>query len=356
MRYVPLLKAKQGEFRALANLAAATRNSILPLLEHPPLEGYGEDAPEPPEVDTQLERLPAKIQRAWSPGLPLLLDLGLVEDDAALGAGEHPINYVFGRLRELGIEAIPVTALARNDEHRRAVAEAVALDGRGACMRIIAEDLDDPEQAIDAALELLADSNIEVDETDLLLDLGELGQNVGPNVLVVDVALRDLREREQWRSVTLAATSVPDVSGYGPDSVNLARRLEWELWQRVLARDLPRSPDFGDYGIFGAQAAGPVSEFAFAPSPNIRYTTDEEWLILKAKSAIRHGYEQFNQLCRDLVARTEYAGEDFSWGDGYIARCAADEDGPGNASTWIQVNTNHHITAVAEQLASLDAP
>jgi hypothetical protein len=356
MRYVPLLKAKQGEFRALQHLAVGVKAAITPLLEAPPLDGYGDLEPPAPTVDTQLQRLPPKIERAWGSDDRFLLDLGLVESDPALAAGEHPVIYIFRELRDLGLQAVPVTGIGRDDAYRVAVREVAHADGRGLCIRIVAEDLDDPEAAIATALEQIGADGLVPEDVDLLLDLGELGLNVGPSVLVVDVALRGLAEQNRWRSLTVAATSFPDVSAYGPDSVNVAQRFEWDLWRRVLARDLPRSPDFGDYGIFGAQSAGPGGAFTFAPSPNIRYTTDGDWLILKAKSPTRHGYEQFNKLCADLVVRPEYAGSQFSWADGYIARCATDQDGPGNAGTWIQVSTNHHITAVVEQLATLAGP
>jgi hypothetical protein len=357
MTYIPLLKAKQGEFRALHYLAPDVKAAMTPLLEHPPLDGYGDlDTPDEPTVDTQLLRLPPKLEQAWGGDSPFFLDLGLVDSDLALAAGEHPVSYIFGRLRDLGLQGVPVTALGRDESYRAAVREVASIDGRGVCMRIVAEDLDDPEAAVAEALERISTDGLAPEDVDLLLDLGEIGVNVGPSVLVVDITLREIAAREDWRTLTVAATSFPDVSAYGPNSINIAQRYEWDLWRRVQARKLPRPPDFGDYGIFGAQTGGPGSEFAFAPSPNLRYTTGDDWLIFKARSPTRFGFDQFNSLCQALVARPEYAGADFSWADGYIARCAAGRDGPGNASTWIQVNTNHHVTAVVEQLASLAAP
>lgn len=357
MTYVPLLKAKEGEFRALRNLADDVKAEITPLLEAPPLDGYGDlDPPAEPTVDTQLLRLPQKLERAWGDGARFFLDLGLVDSDPALAGGEHPVSYVFARVRELGLQGVPVTALSRDEDYREAVGQVASIDGRGLCMRIVAEELDDPEAAITAALEEITARGLTPDDVDLLLDLGELSVNVGPSVLVIDVVLRGLAERDRWRSLTVGATSFPDVSAYGPDSVNVAQRYEWDLWRRVQARGLPRAPDFGDYGIFGAQTAGAGGEFAWAPSPNLRYTTGDEWLIFKARSPTRHGYDQFNTICVAIVDRPEYAGSDFSWADGYIARCAANQDGPGNATTWIQVGTNHHITAVVEQIANYGGP
>src|ERR1700722_12661954 len=179
MRYVPLLKAKQGEFRALHYLTADVKAAITPLLEFPPLEGYGDlDAPPTPTVDTQLQRLPQKIKRAWNSGARLLLDLGLVDSDPALAAGEHPVSYVFGELRDLGLQAVPVTGIGRDEAYRAAVCEVAQTDGRGLCVRIVAEDLDDPEAAIAMAIEQIAGDGLAPEDVDLLFDLGELGVNV----------------------------------------------------------------------------------------------------------------------------------------------------------------------------------
>lgn len=58
-------------------------------------------------------------------------------------------------------------------------------------------------------------------------------------------------------------------------------------------------------------------------------------------------------LCRNLAERSEFAGAAFSWADDYIAKCAQHKVGPGNATTWRKVGTNHHLTLVSRQLSSV---
>lgn len=98
-------------------------------------------------------------------------------------------------------------------------------------------------------------------------------------------------------------------------------------------------------------------------SGHIRYTTDEEFLIVKG-GAVRdvkrngevvaegRGYEQMVDLCRVLINLPEYSGADFSWGDRYIWDCANGTASHGNATTWRQFATNHHLTFVVHQLAN----
>ncbi|WP_422802525.1 beta family protein [Sulfitobacter pontiacus] len=51
-----------------------------------------------------------------------------------------------------------------------------------------------------------------------------------------------------------------------------------------------------------------------------------------------------------------FRGATFSLGDKYIADCAAHAVGTGNSTTWKWVTINHHITIVADDLATLFGP
>jgi hypothetical protein len=155
--------------------------------------------------------------------------------------------------------------------------------------------------------------------------------------------------------VVLAAASFPeDLSEVDAATVSTLTRREWELWSMLQRRPtlLPRQDlVFGDYGI-----AHPVPKEldprTMRMSASIRYTTPDSWLVIKGRNVRQYGFEQYFDLCRALVQRREYRGASFSWGDEFISKCAERESGPGNATTWRKVGTNHHITLVARQLAS----
>lgn len=86
-------------------------------------------------------------------------------------------------------------------------------------------------------------------------------------------------------------------------------------------------------------------------SANIRYATDTVWLVLKG-TRIKKNDVQFHNLCKVLVARPEYKGATYSWGDQFIKLCSERTTNPGNLTTWRQVGTNHHLTLVSEQIAT----
>ena len=89
------------------------------------------------------------------------------------------------------------------------------------------------------------------------------------------------------------------------------------------------------------------------PTAKIRYTLDDHWLIVKGHSlATPPKYGQFHSLARKLIRQREYMGPAFSWGDNYAAECAKGKATSGNLAKWVKVDTNHHLTFVAHQIAS----
>lgn len=333
--YVPILKGKQGEFRSLRALSDRARDSLTPLIEMPSVSwDPDEEDVQASSVDPSLSGLPRKLEQGWGVERHLFVDLGLVPSAEALAGGEQPVAYVFRRLREVGVQAVPVTGLGRDPDHRAAIAGAVSEDRRGVCLRLSSDDFDDLPAAGEEIDELLSELGVHSEQVDLILDFGEVSANQsGPLTLAAVSVVRDVPYIERWRSLSFAATAFPDVSDFTANSLNTSPRVEWAIWRNMSAReDLPRRPAFGDYAVNGIQTAADEAAAYYRSIPNLRYTTDTDWLVLKAAHP-RHGHDQFNDLCRTLTGRAEFRGTDFSWGDGYVAGCAHGTAGPGNAMT-----------------------
>ncbi len=109
---------------------------------------------------------------------------------------------------------------------------------------------------------------------------------------------------------------------------------------------------FGDYAI-SHPVPKELDPRTMRMSASIRYTTESEWLVVKGRNVRQFGFDQYFALSKALVERPEFSGLSFSWGDQYIADCADGITGPGNATTWRKVGTNHHITLVTRELANL---
>jgi len=108
---------------------------------------------------------------------------------------------------------------------------------------------------------------------------------------------------------------------------------------------------FADYGVSGVLPPPDFQPY-MQPSTNIRYTTDDEWVVLKGSSFRKHGGAEFTRMAKELVALPEYKGSNYSWGDEMIELCAIGTK-HGNPSTWRKIGTSHHIAFVLDQLANL---
>jgi hypothetical protein len=355
--YVPLLKGKEGEYAALEALTSEIKNQLLPLIEIPaiPWDFAGECPAK--SLDDHVLGIPDRLKRACGV-MPFYLDLPWFGKDETLANGKTALEVLLARGNELGLQAIPVVYRGSSAAYRAAAKAHSLSTGSGICIRLLVEDFDDDVSINEEVDYLLADASSQGASADLILDLEDLGVNAGRASLVARSIFSMIPLKDFWRRITLAAASFPeDLSDVSAATVVTLPRLEWDLWKSLQKRPaaLPR-PDliFGDYAM-----AHPIGKTldprTMRMSANIRYTTENDWLVIKGRNVRQYGFDQYFELCRLLVDRPEYSGRDFSWGDGYIASCAESTQGPGNATTWRKVGVNHHITLVTRGLANLKA-
>jgi hypothetical protein len=82
---------------------------------------------------------------------------------------------------------------------------------------------------------------------------------------------------------------------------------------------------------------------------------DDSWVVPRGAGFDKVGGAGYRWVASEIVKR-KYAKASYSWGDGFIAHAARQEEGAGNPTTWLSVGTNRHITFVTRQLASLYGP
>ena len=235
------------------------------------------------------------------------------------------------------VNAVPVVGLLRGDDYLAACQSIVMRDGRGVCLRIQREDFVDFPDLRTRIEEVMRSVDLGPESADVVLDLRALNPaERDMNATRVAGLIKKIPWLNRWRSLTFAATSFPqNLTGIPPADGTFIERNEWQLWidTAALTSRIGRVPIFGDYAISHPEPAE-VDPRIMRPSASVRYTCDGAWLVLKARNLRDHGYGQFHEVCRDLIARPEYRGPDFSWGDRYVADCAAELVGTGNLTTW----------------------
>jgi hypothetical protein len=356
--YVPILKGKEGEYGALEALSASVQNVIAPLIEVPDVPyDYANERPAR-SLDDHVGGVADRLKRSWG-DRHLYLELPWFGDDEHLRDGMAAAERVFNDCAARQLNAVPVVRTSSSDAYLAATRSHVRRCGGRFAIRLMTSDFDEEgaEDPLAQVTRLLNSIQGIVAQGDLILDFGDVGEDAARASLVARSVLSQAPLMEQWQRVVLAGASFPEnLSEFSAATTSKVPRIEWQVWQRLRRRPLPRNSElvFGDYAI-----AHPIpSELdprVMRMSASIRYTTEEHWLVVKGKNVREWGFDQYYDLARNLVALPEFSGEHFSWGDQYIARAArAHVTGPGNATTWRKVGTNHHITFVATDLMTTD--
>jgi len=354
--YIPVLKWRQGEYRALKDLAEDVKLSTLPLIEIPPVAwDFVEERPQKPLRD-HLAPMPNQILEHW--GGDCFVDFRLLASES-LPTEElneaQPVDIAkelrafFEALGARASSVVPVTTVSRDAAFQDAVRQIAESYGTGACIRLGLESALEPRAVSNLASILRLTPGL----TDVIVDL----QKVDPNQLaLLRLVLKNVLgtlSNQGYRSLALIGSAFPmDLSEVTP-GVGSIPRSEWALWTQ-LKQDLDASVLFGDYGIANVEVRE-IDPRLMVASASIRYTAISEWMIFRGRSLreIRYGgYNQFRTLSIQVVDHSSYSGPKFSWGDDYLFKCAYSLVGTGNLTTWRQVGTNHHITFVVRQLAS----
>ncbi|HLG59817.1 MAG TPA: beta family protein [Vicinamibacterales bacterium] len=357
-RYMPILKAREGEFGALEALPEDIRNTLTPLIEIPKVpHDYVRDRPTK-TLEQHIAGIGDRLRKSWG-DRPVYVQLPRHTDGASetLSDGLAAVGGVLQDCAGLGVRAIPVLVTSNSTPYLTAVRDYSANSDEGVCLRLHVGDFDQgdpdspsPKSRIDALLERVGATHH--DSVDVVLDLGDLSQDLNMASMVARTMFGELPYRTAWRSVALAAASFPEnLSEVVGGTERVIKRHEWALWNRLRRRDEWSQVVFGDYAI----AHSKITELdprTMRMSASIRYTTDASWLVLKGRNVREHGFDQYFDLCRRLIDRSEYKGPGFSWGDEFIFKCAQGLGGPGNATTWRKVGTNHHLTLVARAIAA----
>jgi len=353
--YVPILKGKEGEFAALEELKADVRRRLMPLIEIPAVPyDYVNERPAK-TLQEHVSGIAKRLKRCW-PDNPLYLDLPWFGADERLEDGSVAMECVLADSKSNQLQVVPVVSRQSSSAYLTAVSRHHTEEGPAACLRLTVQDFEEDVDLIVEVEKLLARLDLpDPSAMDLMLDLEDLGTDDGKAVLIARSLFSMIPRKDDWKRIILVAASFPeDLSDVEASDITRLSRREWTLWSTLQKRPsaLPRRDMiFGDYAI-----AHPIPKEldprVMLMSANIRYTAARNWLIVKGRNVRQYGFEQYFELCRELVQLPEYSGRPFSWGDQYISDCADGMVGPGNATTWRKVGTNHHLTLVAKQLAN----
>lgn len=320
--YVPVLKGKRAEFPALQNLHS--KDGVTPLLEAVPT--------------LAVDYIPKQMASAWDQNRPYFIDMLFWDDEDDDGnPADHPLQKCFDTVAKLGQEAIPVTGSGRSPAYQAALANIANTQKKGFAIRLVPDDFEDEDalgDTVDAIVELVG---VAPGSIDIIIDADTVAGASAASVAQLHRAnISLLPHLSQWRTLTVVAGAFPmSLAPLTTGNWNLSPRADWRGWRAVVSgsQKPPRLPTFGDYGI--AHPDLPPTGRATILA-QLRYTIPDQFLIWKGHNVFRHPkrFDQFLDICKDLVKRPEFMGPAFSYGDAEIYAKATTGGSSGNAETW----------------------
>lgn len=347
--YVPVLFTKAGERDALGDVDDHQKRAFTPLFVVHPIDWDFEVNQPKKTIDDHLDKLPDNLDKVWEH--PAFIDTLHVEDET-MADGRDPLEWIVARAAENGRQFIPVIAPERRrealDAARNLLASGITSD---VCLRLGIENWGD-EQQID---DLLTAVGVGRAETHLVLDLrGDAGP---ASRLALSGTLRGLPSPNEWKTLTVAATAMPQAppSGHG---VHEIPRQEWINYRAIVDGGSfgERQPTFGDYAIAYPDPFDDVDPRVLQISAKLKYTCDDKWLLgrgglFKGTGGRGGGGESIRPVAAAISSHPEFAIPHCTGEDWIVA--AAGTGPTGAPRTWVRVGTAHHILRVLGQIGSM---
>jgi hypothetical protein len=350
--YVPALRWRMAEYQALLRLTAEAKARVVPYITIPERE-FDFDSRQPKKtVHEHVHPFVARYEKKW--GIrPAWVGVHPSIADGKMDDGRDILTYVFDGLRKFDALAVPSIGLNAASDLQNCVAAIMQQDGQGVAISVRLEDLmkKDSFARVQTMCGLLG---VAEDEVDLLVDLGE--PNFEPYdtfSIALIAALRRLGDLDRFRNFVLLGTAIPETFKDVAKGQEELPRHDWLFFQRFLSK-LPsgiRRPNYGDYTIVHPNFT-PQDMRKIKSAGKIVYTTGKSWWVRKG-GAFRGNEEQMHEHCAVLVASGVFKGNDYSYGDDYIGKCAIKKAPPSNLTRWKDVAINHHMMHVLDDLATL---
>ncbi|WP_342653404.1 beta family protein [Pseudomonas sp. F3-2] len=355
--YYPVVRAKGGEFDAFKHMPSSVTNRCTPILEIPKIsqkeyETAAKHSGMPYEywMDNKAKNIAAIFK-----GGSLIVDASQWQVDFTTESGHHVLGYMSSLLASLGVLVHPVVGYARWDspEYRQSIRDMSLQPNANFVIRldeIALEDMAEFDHFESILDDICTSIDIERSDTKVIIDIGDVTKL--PILEITETITESYFSLVGigFNEIVVTASSIPDSiekAVKDRDSSDTVVRKEMLAWKGFVSANPKANLSFGDYGV-----RNPRSSDIIAPDMNvkIRYTIENGFFIVRGHSVRGpNGYAQSQSLSRVIVDSKHYLGSNFSWGDARILTCSQGLM-VGNSTSWIAIDTNHHVTAVTTEI------
>lgn len=349
--YAPVLRLKQGEYLALADLRPDVAGHVIPHLIPPPPKERDPEKGRPLTPDEMVHETGRRVAQYW-PYRPCFLDPRFLFEPLGIDGSAAWLTTLFKVATDRGGRPVPMFALDDYEGDRFSGIGAV-IDGVGVGLgiRLTLTDLVDINLRDRLHQVLLKRVRAKPDSCTLILDMTEADLSLPDTHELLAAFYMQVMEVGLWHSVVFQGTSYPEKNPAAAGGRIEVPRLEWATWKGAALSDpiIQRGLLFGDF-------AADSAKFNFGKGgrtiPHYRYAGPENWSVVRALKDVPLR-TAMPELARSIVESDGFAGRGFSIADRMLQDTALALGGPGNATTWRRINIGHHITRVVADLASL---
>lgn len=271
------------------------------------------------------------------------------------------LDSIFHQARLCGCLAVPVVSTDRSPAYLRAVKRICLKDGQGLCVRLRWGDID--QHTASQIASMLSTLPVHVAQCDLMIDF-EANVSSSPNshALAIREALQWLPLLNSWRSLSVAATSMPvalPLDLFCPQGEII--RDEWAGFL-CAAKEMSRrgiALSFADYGVHHPRS-DMVDPRLIGRHLTLIYASESRWTIYSSPYEEVLAIREVARRCLLRLSRASYATrggydshsatETPCWADTQIARLCDSEIDDQALRLWSQIATNRHVSLVSRQL------
>lgn len=317
--YVPFLKAKQNELKAMSELAPEVQAAISPFFDFPRKKGYT-----PQVFIAAADRIAESIKRNVGKEAEFYFDDFDLDQELKVDGG-HPYAYILKSLK--GTAVIPVLGLDRPSHNAAVTKLKRSGDVRSPVVAFRAEprdfeDFDLNKGQIQTELDAAFGR---FDEIDLVLDCRVCtGLDVATAAKQIAGFSKNFCGDYPVRYVIVTGSSIPASIAeiLGTNANCIVARKELAIFGNVRPKHDHAPLVFGDYTVvtpFYSDVDLPPEIMQSIMTARFAYTFKDSHFFIRGSSVGgAKGYEQYFGLARTLCGKSFFRGQGYSSGDAYF--------------------------------------
>jgi hypothetical protein len=227
--YIPIIKGKQNDLKAIGKLHPNHRKLIKPLIELSP-------TPSKSNVDDHLEKFIKYLTAQNDDGL-LFVDFNGFIPGESTKKGIPATIAGYDYLHNVECYVTPVYGFGRDDSLWNYLGAVIKQHRQGFCFRLEEDDLEEDiaEETWEKILIKSAQLEVSFTEVDLIIDLKDVRlKSVSEKVSLVTDFMMFQPKSIKFRSIAIAGSSAPkDVSVIKIDSIGEIERKELMIWANL---------------------------------------------------------------------------------------------------------------------------